>query len=196
MKTIHALKPIRTVAPAETPVSLSEVKAHLRVDHADEDSLIQGYLDAAVAHLDGWRGILGRCMVTQTWRLDLMEFPTTGVIRLPFPDCASVSVAYTDGLGAAQTLSASVYHLIEDSIGPAVIEAENQVFPVTDEIPDAVRVTGIYGYGAAANVPWSIKAAILLHVGTLYENREKSSERWKPTMAFEALIAPHRVVGI
>lgn len=196
MKTIHALKPVRTVAPAEPPVTLAQAKAHLRVDHYDEDATIQGYLDAAIARLDGWNGILGRCMVTQTWRLDLLEFPASGVLRLPFPDCASVAVEYTDQLGASQTLSSSIYHLVADSIGPAIIEAENQVFPVTDEIPNAVRVTGVYGFGGASAVPWSLKTAILMHVGTLYHHRETMSERGAANMAYEALVAPFRVVGI
>ena len=33
-------------------IELSRVKLHLRVDHDDEDSLIQGYLGAAQAHVE------------------------------------------------------------------------------------------------------------------------------------------------
>ncbi|QDD91933.1 head-tail connector protein [Pseudomonas oryzihabitans] len=33
-------------------IELSRVKLHLRVDHSDEDSLIQGYLAAALAHVE------------------------------------------------------------------------------------------------------------------------------------------------
>ncbi|MDD1966950.1 head-tail connector protein [Pseudomonas putida] len=33
-------------------IELSLVKTHLRVDHGDEDALIQGYLDAALAHVE------------------------------------------------------------------------------------------------------------------------------------------------
>jgi len=33
-------------------IELSRVKLHLRVDHSDEDSLIQGYLAAAQAHVE------------------------------------------------------------------------------------------------------------------------------------------------
>ncbi|SDI39948.1 head-tail connector protein [Pseudomonas abietaniphila] len=33
-------------------IELSLVKTHLRVDHDDEDALIQGYLDAAQVHVE------------------------------------------------------------------------------------------------------------------------------------------------
>jgi uncharacterized phage protein (predicted DNA packaging) len=33
-------------------LELSLVKQHLRVDHDDEDVLIQGYIDAAIAHVE------------------------------------------------------------------------------------------------------------------------------------------------
>ncbi|QQN29339.1 head-tail connector protein [Pseudomonas syringae group genomosp. 3] len=33
-------------------IELSLVKAHLRVDHDEEDVLIQGYVDAALAHVE------------------------------------------------------------------------------------------------------------------------------------------------
>ncbi|RMR06579.1 head-tail connector protein [Pseudomonas syringae group genomosp. 7] len=33
-------------------IELSLVKAHLRVDHDEEDVLIQGYVDAALAHIE------------------------------------------------------------------------------------------------------------------------------------------------
>lgn len=35
-------------------IDLEVVKAHLRVDHDDEDSLIQGYTDAALSAFEQW----------------------------------------------------------------------------------------------------------------------------------------------
>jgi len=72
--------PIRTTPPATLPVSLTEAKLHLRVDHDDEDLLIEGLIGAATDHLDGWTGILGRCLEEQEWRQDFDGFEN---FRLP-----------------------------------------------------------------------------------------------------------------
>ena len=59
-------------APASEPVSLTEAKAHLRLDSADDDSLITALIrsarETAEAHMR-------RALVSQTWRLSLDRFP-------------------------------------------------------------------------------------------------------------------------
>lgn len=191
---IHAQKPTRAVDPASDPLTTSEVKEHLRVDHTDEDSLIATYTAAALAYLDGYSGVLGRCLITQTWQQKFSDFPSGYKLALPFPDVQSVSVAYVDTNGDPQTLSASNYELAEGDLGAYLRLADGAVWPSTDEVTDAVTVTMVCGYGDAADVPAPIKAAMLLHIGTLYENRETLSERVSPNMAFESLIAPYRRV--
>jgi uncharacterized phiE125 gp8 family phage protein len=192
---LYALKPVRMVAPAVTPVSLEEAKGHVRVTHNDEDGDIQAYLDAAVAYLDGWGGILGRCMVTQTWRQDMATFPS--MIRLPFPDAQSATVAYTDPDGATQAFTD--FHLAVDALGSALILEDGASWPDVAVRPDAVRVTGVYGYGLAADVPDSLKMAIKLLVGHWYANREAVVIGGAPAdvpLAFDALIAASRWLSV
>lgn len=64
---------IRTVAPAQPIVLLSEAKAQFREVANFEDWLIQGHIDAAEAYLDGFDGVLGRCVMPQTWRASADE---------------------------------------------------------------------------------------------------------------------------
>ena len=194
MKTIHALKPVRTVAPAETPLTLAEAKAHLRVDSTDEDDLVTAYLEGATAALDGWSGILGRCLVTQTWRQDFREF--SDPLRLPFPDVASVAVAYIDTDDASQTLATSVYELAEDNLGAYLTLKDGQTWPSLGEVTVAVSVTLTCGYGAAADVPADLKDAIRLDIGTRYQFRETMGEQAAPNMAYESLVSKHRRVGL
>lgn len=64
---------IRTVPPEAPIVSLEDAKAQFREGSDFEDWLSQGYLDAAEAWIDGFDGVLGRCVLPQTWRASASE---------------------------------------------------------------------------------------------------------------------------
>lgn len=186
-------RPILTNAPSGDIVTLAEAKAHCRVDISDEDTLIQAYIDAAVSHLDGYAGILGRCLLEQTWTLGLHDWPNS--IRLPFPDVSAVAVTYYDENNDEQTLSGALYEVVTDARGSRVYFKDDFTSPSVysdSEEPISVAVTA--GYGDADDVPQAIKQAILLMVGHLYENRMAVSEGGlaEVPMAFTALTQPFR----
>lgn len=72
---------IRVTPPSAPVVTLTDMKEHLRVLHDDEDLMIQSLTDAAVSWLDGWDGVLGRCVMPQTWRIDAADL--VAGFRLP-----------------------------------------------------------------------------------------------------------------
>lgn len=190
------LVPVRTVAPATTPVSLSDVKAHCRVSHNDDDTVLTSLLNAAVGYLDGWHGVLGRCLVTQTWRQDFAGF--SSCMRLPLGPVASItSITYYDADNVQQTLSAGVYGLFTDERGSYAGLKPGQSWPSVYSRADAVSVTFVAG-SAAADVPAPIKAAIMLLVGHWNENREAvtAGSMSELPLAVNALISPHRRVGL
>ena len=183
--------------PAEEPVTLLEAKGHLRVDHATDNDLITLQIVAARQLIEA---VTGRALITQTWRLDLPEFPTEPEpIVLPRAPTASITtVQYLDLQGTLTTLDAANYLLLADAgptAGPAqLVPAWNVLWPDTREQPNAVRITFICGYGLAVAVPPPLKAAILLHVGDLYANREAATAGTtiavNPTV--DRLTAPYR----
>ena len=185
------LAPVQTVAPTESPVSLLEAKAHLRVDGTEEDELIAALIDAAVSHLDGWSGILGHCLMEQTWRQDMHCL--SSCVRLPFPNVQSVTVQYYDPDNVLQTVSAANYHLVNRVDGAALELAVTASWPNTYVRPDAVQITMVCGY---SSVPAAIKAAILLHVGALFEQRSSLSDKPLMPVAYDALITKYRMVGV
>jgi uncharacterized phiE125 gp8 family phage protein len=185
--------PTRTVAPATTPVTLAEMKAHLRVDFTDDDDLIQSLLDAAVQYLDGYAGILGRCLITQTWKQTYPSFDRC--LRLPFPNVTGVTLKYFDSSNVEQTVSAANYQLLEDSEG-AYIEL---ILPYVPPYPyifriDPVNVTLVAGFADAASVPVPIKQAIKLLGGDWYDSRATMQEGRLAQLPFsvEALLAPFK----
>ena len=61
----------RTVAPTTQPVTLMEVKRHIRLDINDDDDYVQNLVKRAVAWCENYTR---RAFITQTWELKLDEF--------------------------------------------------------------------------------------------------------------------------
>lgn len=165
--------------PAEEPISLEEIKEHLRLapDDDEEDELLLGMIKAARQKLDGRDGFLGRALVAQTWRLTLDCFPR--IVSVPLPPLQSVtSITYLDAAGDEQTLEVAAYHVdgIGDSERATIRPARGRSWPSTWEYPGAVAITFVAGYGEPDDVPDPIRQALRLHVGHLYNNREATAE--------------------
>src|SRR4030095_8045227 len=143
---------VRLVAPTTTPLSLSEVKAHLRVDDTDLDDVIQIYLDAATAHVDGEWGYLGRALVTQTWRLTIDTFPSAE-IKIPLPPLQSISsVSYFDSAGDPQTLIEDTDYFVDDQSEPGWI-APMTSWPTTLDAINSVAIDFVAGYAGTSSPP-------------------------------------------
>lgn len=191
------LRPIRTVAPASAIITTSEAKAWCDVTYTADDTLIGGLVAAADAQLDGYTGILGRCLLNQTWRLNLPTWPITDVIRLPFPDVSAItSIKYYDSAGSQQTVSAALYELQEDEESGFVAFKDAFTFPtVDDDRLDSVEILFVSGFGATASAaPDGIKTAAKMMVAHWYENREATvnAEMRELPMGVSQLLAPYR----
>src|SRR5262245_43660746 len=98
-------------APTVEPISLEQAKAHLRVDHSDDDAIISTYIKAARYAVDGKDGYLGRALVTQTWELVIDQFPANE-IKIPLPPLQTVnSVNYDNSDGFGQLVAADQYYV-------------------------------------------------------------------------------------
>jgi uncharacterized phiE125 gp8 family phage protein len=167
-------RPVLVTPPSNPPVTADEARSRLRIDSSAENSLIEALITAATAHLDGWTGILGRCVVSQTWRQDFDSFSGCRRLRLPlFPVISITSVMYDDVNDAEQTISASNYSLLSDALGSYVRFKDAFAIPSVHDDPPAVRVTYVAGHAADSAEMAVIKHAILLMVGHWFENREE-----------------------
>lgn len=191
--------PVLTAAPADDLVTREELKLHLKVDGSDDDALIDTLVSAVAARLDGWSGVLGRCLLTQTWRQDFACWPADGCLRLPFPDVQSVTVTYYDENEAEQTVSSALYELLEDARGAYVKFKSAFTSPTLDDDRSfPVSVSLVAGYGnAASNVPAPIRVGALMTAAHLYQNRGDMPQGGPVTLTgmTETLIAPYRRVG-
>jgi len=94
------------LAPTAEPVSLSEAKAHLRAEDADDDALIEAQVAAARRYVEDYTK---QILVGRTLRADLDCFPG-GVIELPVGPVREVaSIVYLDSSGDSQTLATTLW---------------------------------------------------------------------------------------
>jgi uncharacterized phiE125 gp8 family phage protein len=192
--------PPHLVTPASVAcVSVAEAKAHLRVDHSGDDALIEGAIAAAVQHLDGYGGILGRALMRQDWCQFTTFWPTAPSLNLVLAPVSSiVSVVARAGDGESVTLDPASYRLVGGAgISPRLLLCPDATLPTLSYVPDAVAVTFRAGYGEAADkLPPALKSAILLMTGDLYRFRDtvalSAASAVPMSTTVDRLIAPFR----
>ena len=176
----------------EEPVSLAELKAHLRVAHGDEDAAIAAYGLAARRAVEE-RG--GLALVSQDWRLALDRMPE-GVLVLPrSPVFSVISVCVIDRAGLSSLVPASLYEVEAGAAGRLVARG---AWPYSDRQIARVRIDFTAGWPSAADAPEELKLAVKMLAAHFYENREGAlAERLFSTpQTVDALIAPYRRVRL
>lgn len=183
---------IRTVDPSAEPVTLAEVKAHLRLDHDSEDELLNGLIRAAREDVERTTGL---ALLDQAWRLVLDKWPRDGsatVMVHPVREILSVTAYGSEG-------EASV-------IDPASYQADTVSRPARlhfDGPPAALRAwNGIEidfaaGFGeAGTDVPDLLRRAIVLLVAHWYEFRSSYGPGDQPVSypaGYDRMLASHRL---
>jgi uncharacterized phiE125 gp8 family phage protein len=169
---------LKLISAAARPViTATDAKLRLRIDHSEEDSLIEQMIAEATGHVDGPDGFLGRALIDQTWDLYLDRFPTRE-IKIPLPPLIElVSVTYDDAAGMPTVLDPSEYS-VDNVSEPGWIVPVNDIWPTSFDGINAVRIRFRAGYvdtsvsPEVGEVPADIIGGIMLLTGTLYANRE------------------------
>jgi uncharacterized phiE125 gp8 family phage protein len=185
--------PVLVTAPTSEPLTVEEVKLHLRLDYDNEDSWVAAQITAARQYVED---MAGRQLVTATRKLILDYF--TCSVELPrAPLTAVTGITYVDADGVTQTLSTDVYTVDTDSVPGRVYLAYDQSWPDTRAEQKAVEITYTCGYGGPCDVPRGIKSIMLLLIGNWYENREAVvfGQPYSVPFATEALLAQYTIQG-
>lgn len=181
----------RTVEPAAEPVTLAEVKAHLRIAHDSEDTLIAGLIRAAREDLERATGL---ALIDQGWRLALDAWPARGCVLLArHPVREVLSVTVYGSQGEASLIDPAEYEA--DMLSrPARLHFSTR--PQPQRMLNGIEIDFTAGYGeAGTDVPDLLKRAILLLVGHWYEFRAHFSPADQPVSypaAYERIVASHR----
>ena len=148
---------VRLAAPATEPVTLTEVKSHLRIPHADDDSRLTDMIVTARNLAEQW---LKRSLVTQSWKISLNEY-ALATTSLPMGPVQSITqVAYIARDGDVLIMDSNLY---------ALNAAKDAI--IFDNTPTGYQIDISYvaGYGAASVVPRPIKLGILEHISAMVD---------------------------
>ncbi len=179
--------------PTNKALDTATVKKHLRVEHTEDDTYIEGLIDAVTLYLEKQAR---RQLITATFQLRLDSFPNE--IRFPRAKLQSVdSVAYIDPNGQPQTLDPSFYE-IDVNAEPGIMRlAHDQKWPEVRNHPGVITINYKGGYGDdPADIPSHVRSALMLHITTLYDNRASVTMDEIPRRipnSYEALVSTIRV---
>jgi uncharacterized phiE125 gp8 family phage protein len=175
--------------PATTyAITTAEAKTHLRVTHSTDDTYIDALISAAHEQFQQYTG---RQIMTATWKLYLESFPDKIELK-KLPVQSITSIQYYDENNALQTLASTEYKTSLNDMPARIETADNDTdWPDTYDRSDAVCITFVAGYAAAANVPGDIKHALKLILGNSYDYRDDLANKREITTASMRLMQPY-----
>jgi len=174
-----------TGTPTEV-ITLTEAKAQLRVDATDEDALITNLIASAREAAENY---IGRFIAQRTVKLITSDFVAD--FNLVYtPVSAITSIKYLDENKATQTLPTAKYNLVNTNLLDSIVKYEDNL-PTLYNAYNAVTIEVTSGFSAMPNgVPADIKAAMLLTITDLFQNRESRVDRF--TTNQQALLRSYR----
>jgi len=181
-----AMIPIFVDGPAVEPVTLSEMKAYLRLDDDGQDDLVSGLVRAARLMVES---ISRRLMIEQRWRVVMDRWPQGGRIPLPLSPLIAVDgVKVLDAAGIATELAGDSIVLEAASDPPCMAVSDA---PQPGKPRNGIEIALRAGYGATPDaVPAPLRLAIKILVAHWFENRgDVIGEQILPPEAM-SLVAP------
>jgi uncharacterized phiE125 gp8 family phage protein len=199
---------LRLITPPTGPVIATDIaRQHLRQDQTADDIMIDLYVAAAAQSV---QDMTGRALLPQTWEYRLQptgygcaQLVTANRTQLPLAPLLSVESITVDG---AVVLAAD--YTVHAPSGPTCGRGEIEFSHGWSSAwsygygtgSAVIRFTA--GYETADHIPAPLKAAVLLALGSLYENREAEAEKSGASArmlaenpAFMRLIRPYQLIG-
>jgi uncharacterized phiE125 gp8 family phage protein len=180
---------VELTPPAVEPLTLVEIRAHLRLDTEDEDALLSALATVAREHLERETGVV---LAERNFRLCIDDWPADGIVTIPRgPVRAITSVIVYDGDGEPQAVDLEG-HLLDGQARPARLWLRD--VPQPGRPLNGIEVEFSAGFGeSGADVPETLKRAMLFHVAAMFACRGVFAVDAQPAVvppAYDRLIAP------
>lgn len=179
--------PILVTGPVVEPLSLEEMRLHLRLDDTQEDDLVGSLIKAARLMLESATRLK---FVSQSWRLSIAEVPAGRSIRVPLAPVLLVEAVRVFDAAGVETLVDAAHYRLRRGSEPALVTLGSG-FPAA---PGGVEVDLVAGFGPSAiDVPEPLRHAVRMLVAYWFENRgDEAHQRAQLPADVALMIAPYR----
>jgi uncharacterized phiE125 gp8 family phage protein len=181
--------------PEALPVTLDQIRAHLRIDGEAQDSYLLELAEAATALVEAESGKL---MITQSWRVFLDEWPESAVVELPLAPVRAVSAFTVYGQDDSPLAVAPESWHADLISEPARLAGLASIYSFRKI--NGFEIDLLCGYGdTATEVPDQLIRAVLLAVAHWFEFAgapQDVARRGVLPSGFDRLLAPYRMARL
>lgn len=180
--------------PEREPISLAEMKRHLRIEFDSDDAEISAYMIEARQAIEDMTGL---AFINQSWALTIDRWPqgrevwwdgtreghisqlygpgsNVGHVSLPRYPLSSVTsiTTYDEESNATSVTVSDVFDIDTQQTPGRIVLKSGQTWPVALRPSNAIQIVYVAGYGtSASNVPPSIRNAIKQMAAYMYSHR-------------------------
>lgn len=163
------------------PITLTEVKAHLRLDTDDEDDLLNGLITAASNLVEEY---LGKTLIKKVWCLQGSAVDVNGMCEIEIPNSPLLKVICVEQILPNDTRR-NIRFSVKNYFVKPVVSFRSQT---------PVLVTFEAGYGFyPKDVPAPIRQALLTLVAHFYDSR---GGQMTMSPLVKTLLSPYKQVGL
>lgn len=202
--------------PAAEPVTLSDAKLHLKIDHAADDDVLNRLIKTAREIVEAHTGL---ALITRTVKLFLDRWPADDAIKgawwdgmregvaatfcrspiaLPLPPLQTLnSIKVYAADDTHQTLPPTQYVVDTNGIPARLVFRPDATPPAPARAMAGIEISITCGYGpTAADVPATIRQAVLQLVASLYEHRGDTADIALKRSGAEVLLGSYKKMRI
>lgn len=163
------------------PITLTEVKAHLRLDTEAEDDLLNGLIASASNLVEEY---LGKTLIKKVWQLQRTGVDVNGMREIEIPNGPLLNVVCIEQMLPNDTRR-NIRFSVNNCFGKPIVTFKSQL---------PVLVTFEAGYGFyPKDVPAPIRQALLTLVAHFYDSR---GGQMVMSPLVKTLLSPYKQVGL
>jgi len=184
-----------TSQPAVLPLAVADVKTYLRVDHNNDDSLIETLIEAATKLCEQATGLslINRdiSLYMDSWDNEILPLPSAPIVAVE-----AIKI-YSSETVSNVYLASNYYVDNKNLYSPRIVLKSGPVIPLAGIDVNGIEIQYTAGFGTSGeDVPALLKQGILQVVAYLYENRGDSQNNALRNSGANAIFQSYRKASI